>query len=52
MANTGSTINIRPVSNWTGGAADGLWSSAGNRDALPDASNVQKVVIPAASTVN
>ena len=34
--NTGSTINIRPVSNWTGGASDGLWSSAGNWDALPD----------------
>ncbi|MBX3656424.1 MAG: hypothetical protein KF686_19790 [Ramlibacter sp.] len=51
VSNTNSTITVRPVSTWTGAALDGLWSSAGNWDALPDASNVQAVSIPVGASV-
>lgn len=39
-------IAVRPLSVWTG-AAGGLWSAAGNWDALPDGNNVLAVSIPA-----
>ncbi|MBX3657347.1 MAG: filamentous hemagglutinin N-terminal domain-containing protein [Ramlibacter sp.] len=51
VSNTNSTITVRPVSTWTGAALDGLWSSTGNWDALPDASNVQAVSIPVGASV-
>jgi hypothetical protein len=51
-ANTNSTIIVRPMSTWTGAAMDGLWSTPGNWDALPDASNVLAVTIPAAASLN
>jgi hypothetical protein len=44
------SITARPVSNWIG-AATGLWSVASNWDALPDASNVLEVRIPAGKQV-
>ena len=49
--NTVSTITVRPMSTWNGLAGDGLWSSAGNWDALPDASNVQAVSIPSGASL-
>jgi hypothetical protein len=49
-ANTNSTIIVRPMSTWTGAALDGLWSTPGNWDALPDASNVLAVTLPAAAS--
>jgi len=45
------TVTQRPLSTWNGLAGDGLWSSAGNWDALPDASNVQAVSIPVGASV-
>jgi hypothetical protein len=49
--NLGGIISQRPLSTWNGLAGDGLWSSAGNWDALPDASNVQAVSIPVGASV-
>ena len=50
VPNTTSTINVRPVSTWTA-AGSGLWSVAGNWDALPDGLNVLAVAIPAGASV-
>jgi len=43
------TITQRPLSTWTGSGGDGLWANPLNWDALPDASNVASVSIPAGS---
>ena len=43
-------ITVRPLSTWTA-PGSGQWSVAANWDALPDASNVQAVAIPAGVTV-
>ncbi|MDD5332155.1 MAG: YDG domain-containing protein [Rhodoferax sp.] len=45
-ASAKGTITVRPLSTWTA-AGSGQWSDAGNWDALPDASNVLAVAIPA-----
>jgi filamentous hemagglutinin family protein len=42
-------ISVRPLSTWLG--TSGNWSDAANWDALPDASNVLAVVIPAGAAV-
>jgi hypothetical protein len=49
--NTASTINVRPLSNWTGNANSSLWSAAANWDALPDGFNVLAVSIPNGASV-
>ena len=50
IAPTKGSITVRPLSTWTA-AGSGAWGSAGNWDALPDASNVQAVSIPAGVSV-
>jgi filamentous hemagglutinin family protein len=40
-------ITQRPLSTWSGAGGDGLWSNPLNWDAIPDASNVAAVSIPA-----
>ena len=47
---TAASIQVRPLSNWIASGA-GAWSTAANWDALPDASNVLAVAIPAGVTV-
>ncbi len=43
-------ITVRPLATWTA-PGSGQWSTAANWDALPDASNVLAVAIPAGVTV-
>ena len=50
IAPTKGSITVRPLSTWTA-AGSGAWGSTGNWDALPDASNVQAVSIPAGVSV-
>ena len=50
LAPLSGNITVRPLSTWTA-PASGQWSSAASWDALPDASNVLAVAIPAGVTV-
>jgi formylmethanofuran dehydrogenase subunit C len=50
MAPVTGNITVRPLSTWTA-SGSGQWSSAANWDALPDASNVLAVAIPAGISV-
>ena len=43
-------ISQRPLSTWTGAAANNLWSDAKNWDAVPDLANVAAVSIPAGAS--